>query len=186
MTNNPDEIRANIEATRKDLGTNVDALADKVTPSKIVGRQTDKIKDAFGSARDHLMGAASDVRDNTAGTLADVAGTAKTKVQGNPLAVGLVVFGAAWLVSSLLPASNAERAAAGRLKDAAEPVVAELTESAKDAAHHLQAPASDALNAVKDAATTAAGNVKDDAASAAADLKDNASGAKDALQETVN
>ena len=30
MTNNPDEIRANIERTRGDLGRDVDALADTI------------------------------------------------------------------------------------------------------------------------------------------------------------
>ena len=42
MSENPDAIRADIEATRARLGTNVDAVADKVTPSHIVQRQTDK------------------------------------------------------------------------------------------------------------------------------------------------
>ncbi|MCT9627575.1 DUF3618 domain-containing protein, partial [Pseudarthrobacter equi] len=44
MSENPDAIRADIEATRARLGTNVDAVADKVTPSNIVHRQTDKLK----------------------------------------------------------------------------------------------------------------------------------------------
>ena len=46
MSENPDVIRADIEATRARLGTNVDAVADKVTPSNIVQRQTDKVKGA--------------------------------------------------------------------------------------------------------------------------------------------
>ena len=46
MSENPDAIRADIEATRERLGTNVDAVADKVTPSNIVHRQTDKVKEA--------------------------------------------------------------------------------------------------------------------------------------------
>ena len=35
MSDSPDEIRANIERTRSELGSDVDALADKVNPSKI-------------------------------------------------------------------------------------------------------------------------------------------------------
>lgn len=38
MSDNPDAIRQEIEETRARLGTNVDAVADKVTPSKIVQR----------------------------------------------------------------------------------------------------------------------------------------------------
>ena len=32
---NPDDLRRDIERTRMELGQDVDALADKVTPSKI-------------------------------------------------------------------------------------------------------------------------------------------------------
>ena len=60
MSDSPDAIRADIEQTRRELGSDVDALADKVSPSKIVDRQTDKVKQAFGSVRDRVMGAADD------------------------------------------------------------------------------------------------------------------------------
>ncbi|WP_200919300.1 DUF3618 domain-containing protein [Curtobacterium sp. Leaf261] len=43
----PDEIRAEIEATRGNLGSDVDALADKVNPSSIAHRQTEKVKGRF-------------------------------------------------------------------------------------------------------------------------------------------
>lgn len=51
MTQNPDALRADIEQTRRRLSTNVDAVADKVTPSHIVNRRVDRIKTAvFGAA----------------------------------------------------------------------------------------------------------------------------------------
>lgn len=58
MSDNPDAIRSDIEATRARLGTNVDAVADKVTPSNIVHRQTDKVKDAVTGVKERIMGAA--------------------------------------------------------------------------------------------------------------------------------
>src|SRR5919112_5805950 len=58
MSDNPDAIRADIEETRARLGTNVDAVADKVTPSNIVHRQTDKVKDAVVGVKEKIMGAA--------------------------------------------------------------------------------------------------------------------------------
>ena len=48
MSDSPDAIRADIEQTRRELGSDVDALADKVSPSKIVDRQTDKVKQPSG------------------------------------------------------------------------------------------------------------------------------------------
>jgi Protein of unknown function (DUF3618). len=44
MSDSPDEIRADIERTRRELGSDVDALADKVSPSKIVDRQVSKVR----------------------------------------------------------------------------------------------------------------------------------------------
>src|SRR6476646_3478416 len=99
MSDSPDQIRADIERTRRELGGDVDALADKVTPSKIVERQTDKIKGAFGSVRDKVMGAADDVGSSVhdagasaAGAVVDVKDRAVAKAEGNPMAVGLIAF----------------------------------------------------------------------------------------------
>src|SRR5687768_8529949 len=108
---NPDAIRADIEATRARLGTNVDAVADKVTPSNIVHRQTDKVKDAVFGVKEKIMGAADTAGSNvhsatgsagsslgSAGSsigsslsdagsaIADAPHQAAVKTQGNPLA----------------------------------------------------------------------------------------------------
>ena len=56
MSENPDAIRSDIEATRARLGTNVDAVADKVTPSNIVQRQTNKVRDAVFGVKEKVMG----------------------------------------------------------------------------------------------------------------------------------
>ena len=69
MSENPDAIRADIEATRARLGTNVDAVADKVTPSNIVHRQTDKVKDAVFGVKDKVMGTAEHATHSTTGNL---------------------------------------------------------------------------------------------------------------------
>jgi hypothetical protein len=131
MSENPDAIRADIEATRARLGTNVDAVADKVTPSNIVHRQTDKVKDAVFGVKEKVMGAADHTSDKThrvtdkagsavgdagsavsstlhdAGSaVADAPHKAAVKTQGNPLAAGLIAFGAGLLVSSLIPPSE--------------------------------------------------------------------------------
>src|SRR3712207_1289023 len=127
-SDDPDVIRANIESTRQSLSSDVDALADKVTPSKIVERQTDKVKTKFGNLKDRVMGSASSAKDRVMGSASDAkhrvgdagssvgdklgsaasaVGEAPRKVaetaQGNPLAVGLIAFGVGWLAASLIP-----------------------------------------------------------------------------------
>jgi len=64
MTDSPDVLRAETERTRVELGRDVDALADKVTPSKIMDRQTTRVRRAFASMRDTVMGAAHDTEQS--------------------------------------------------------------------------------------------------------------------------
>ncbi|CCQ48273.1 putative uncharacterized protein [Pseudarthrobacter siccitolerans] len=220
MSDNPDAIRSDIEATRARLGTNVDAVADKVTPSNIVHRQTDKVKDAVTGVKERIMGAADSAtssvqdrahsgaghttdalhstgetlhgaKDNVSAKLSD-AGTAishapdqiKTQTQGNPLAAGLIAFGAGMLISSLIPASQKEREAAQQLKTAAEPLATQVTDAAKDMVQDLKEPAQEAMDNVKATATEAAQNVKAEGQHAATDVKDRATDAKDHVQNT--
>jgi len=201
MSENPDVIRADIEATRARLGTNVDAVADKVTPSHIVQRQTDKVKenvkDAVFGVKEKVMGAADHTADNvhsaagSAGAHMSDAGSAvaaaptqlKAKTQGNPLAAGLIAFGAGLLVSSLIPASQKEREAADALKTAAEPLTTELTDAAKHVAEGLKEPAQEAMDNVKATAADATEHVKADGQTAVADVKDRTAEAKDNVQQ---
>jgi gas vesicle protein len=224
MSDNPDAIRSDIEATRARLGTNVDAVADKVTPSTIVHRQTDKVtesvKGAVSGVKEKIMGAADSAtttvqdkvhsgtghtgnalhstgdslhgaKDTAAAKLSD-AGTAlshtpdqvKAKTQGNPLAAGLIAFGAGMLISSLIPASQKEREAADQLKTAAQPLATQVTDAAKDMVQDLKEPAQEAMENVKATATDAAQNVKAEGQGAVTDVKDRATDAKTNVQNT--
>jgi hypothetical protein len=197
MSENPDVIRADIEATRARLGTNVDAVADKVTPSHIVQRQSDKVKDAVFGVKEKVMGAADETAagmHSAAGStgahlgdagaaIGDAPAQVKTKTQGNPLAAGLIAFGAGLLVSSLIPASQKEREAADALKTAAEPLTTELTEAAKHVAEGLKEPAQAAMENVKATAADATEHVKAEGQGAVADVKDRTVEAKDNVQQ---
>ena len=73
----PNEIRAEIDRTRAEVGHDVDALAEKVSPSRAVGRQTDRIRERVDHVRESVMGSSEGpgVRDRTA-DLAHQAGDA--------------------------------------------------------------------------------------------------------------
>ncbi|THG29999.1 DUF3618 domain-containing protein [Naasia lichenicola] len=184
----PDQIRAEIDATRADLSYDVDALTDKVTPSKIAHRQTEKVKSKLTSAKEAVMGVASDAKDSVtsgvssgAGSLSDAPHKAAEKAKGNAVAVGLIAFGVGALIASLIPASEKEKAAASQIKEKAQPLVEQATDAAKEVASNLKEPAQDAAAAVKDTATEAAGSVKSAAGSAADDVKGKAKDAKDTV-----
>jgi ElaB/YqjD/DUF883 family membrane-anchored ribosome-binding protein len=176
---NPDQIRADIETTRSSLGQDVDALADKVTPSKIVDRQVGKAKTAFSAARDRVMGATSDAGEG----IADASGRAVAKATGNPLAVGLIAFGVGWLAASLVPASEKEKEVATDLKQAAQPLIDTVADAAKEVGENLREPALQAFESVKDAASDAVGNVRSEAASAADEVTGEAREAKHVVDQ---
>ena len=177
MSDSPDAIRADIERTREELGLDVDALADKVSPSKIVDRQMDRVRGAFGSVRERVMGAADDAGSSITGAgshMGDMKDRAVAKAEGNPMAVGLIAFGAGLLLASLFPASSKEKDLAADVKDQAQPLVDEVTEAANEVGELLketvmasvasvQESAQDSVSAVKDEAQIAVGEVKDQA-----------------------
>ena len=53
---NPDQIRADIEMTRDELGRDVDALADKVSPPKIMERQKTRLRQRLGDVKERQPG----------------------------------------------------------------------------------------------------------------------------------
>jgi Protein of unknown function (DUF3618) len=187
VSNDPDEIRAEIERTRAGLSDDVNALADSVNPAHVAGRQVDKVKGAVFGVKDKVMGSAGSVAGAGSDTLSSaqsaVAGAPAqvgAQARGNPLAAGLIAFGVGALVSSLVPASGAEQQAAAKVKDAATPV---LSDAAKQVSGNLKEPAQQAVEAVKGTAADAAATVKDEGTSAAQDVKGQAQDAKDTVAQ---
>jgi uncharacterized protein YjbJ (UPF0337 family) len=185
----PERIRREIEGTQQNLSSDVNALTEKVSPNRIVGRRVDRVRTAVGGAKDRIMGSAADQASTAGDKVGAVASTAGDKVnsaadavgdapksirrgtQGNPLAAGLIVFGAGWLVSSLLPASKPERQLAGHATDLAQehlaPAARHLAEQVKD---NMSEPVQHAADSVRSDAADAASAVKDEARSATEDV----------------
>lgn len=194
MGTDPQQLRREIEQTRQELSYDADALTEKVSPGRIVDRRVSRVKGAMSNARDSIMGSASDVTDSTSGTmsgLADstsgLADSAKHKAQGNPLAAGLIAFGAGWLVSALIPASQPEQRAASQLTDAikehSEPVKQELSQLAGEIKDSMQEPVQQAAQSVRDTTAEAANTVKEEGQSAASGIKDDATAAGQNVRE---
>ncbi|MFG1953756.1 DUF3618 domain-containing protein [Micromonospora sp. NPDC048830] len=148
MSTDPDQIRREIEATRNNLSTDVDALAYKVSPSRIVHDRKQRARNALQNVRDKVMGTASDYGHNTghaahavadrassaAATVSDKAHSAastvgdaahraphvlRKKSEGNPLAAGLIAFGVGMLASSLVPPTRREQRLATEVRERA-------------------------------------------------------------------
>jgi len=173
----PDEIRGDIERTRAELGQDVDALADKVSPGKIAERQGRKVRHAFTGLKDRVMGVADDAAHgaqeavSSAGeAVADAPRRIRSTTQGSPMAVGLIAFGVGLLAASLIPASKAEGELAEKVKEAAEPLMGEVADVVEESAEHLREPASQATEAVRERAAEAVETVKTEGSEAMSDL----------------
>jgi len=198
MSQSPDEIRAEIDRTRGRLGTDVDAVADKVSPSSIAHRQTEKVRGAMGRMRESVMGTADDVSgsaqhaadsaqnavQHAGDAIQDMPDTVTRKTQGNPLAAGLIAFGAGWLLSALIPASEPEKQAAATVKDKAQPLMQQAGDMAKNVANDMKEPAQHAVEEVRGTAQESAQTVKEEGTSAAQDVKERAQDAKDRVQDS--
>jgi uncharacterized protein YjbJ (UPF0337 family) len=181
MGQSTEELRAEIEQTRQSMTSDVDALQDRVSPSAIVDRRKQAARSRMLGVRDKVMGTAhsagtsasgtaGSAKDSAAGAVGSVKGTAhdtvstaQDKVQGAPLAAGLVAFGAGMIVSALIPASEKEAVAAGHAVDAAkehgQPVVDQAKSVAQDVAGNVKETAAQAAQEVKESASQSAGKV---------------------------
>jgi hypothetical protein len=193
MSNNPKEIKRDIEATREELSRDVDALSEKVSPRRVLERRVDKAKDAVGGVKDKVMGVASTTGDNNSGglsaaqdkvssaasTVADTATSApdvaRSQTRGNPLAAGLIAFGVGWLASSLLSATQQEQDVAVAVKEKAgehvEAIKHPLTEAANNIKENMREPVQQAADSVKSTAQDGAAKVQDEARSAKQDVQ---------------
>jgi ElaB/YqjD/DUF883 family membrane-anchored ribosome-binding protein len=197
-SSDPDQLRRDIERTQHNLSTDVDMLAEKVTPGRVVHRKVNRARRAMTNAKDRVMGTATSATDGIGDTASSVAQSTSSMAssaaetvgqapqairrgtEGNPLAAGLIAFGAGWLLSSLAPASKPEQQVAGQVTDwAREP----LAEQASQLADTMREPAKHAAESVKSTASDAATTVTDDARSAVGDVTDRAQEAKSSVQE---
>ncbi len=191
MTNNPDQIRREIEDTRGRLSSDVNALTETVSPSNVARRQADKVAGAATSVKERVMGAADDLR-GTGSDAASGAGRApgaaadkaRRKTEGNPLAAGLIALGAGWLVGSMLPASQKEQQAAATLKDKAQPLMDEARSVAQETAQELKEPAQQAAASVKEAAVDAKDNIAQEGTSTADQVKSQAQSSAENVRST--
>jgi gas vesicle protein len=189
----PDRIRREIESTQRNLSTDVNALTEKVSPGHIIERRVGRVRTAFGNAKERVMGtadhhasvagdkvgsvasAAQDKASSAAEAVSDAPRQIRRGTQGNPLAAGLIAFGAGWLVSSLLPASEPERRLAGQATDLAREQLAPVAQSAaEELKDNLREPAQQAVESVKSEAADSASTVQEEARSATGDVTDRA------------
>ncbi|HEY2262971.1 MAG TPA: DUF3618 domain-containing protein [Streptosporangiaceae bacterium] len=172
MTNVKDKIMGSTSDTYQTAGSATSGVGDSVSARASSARDT--AASAASSARDTAAGAASSAVDSVRSTPDAI----RRRTTGNPLAAGLIAFGAGMLLSSLIPASEPEQQVATQVKDFAteqgRPVAQQLGQAGQEAAQELKESAQLRAESVRQTAADAASTVRGEAQSAAADVKDQA------------
>src|SRR4030095_2117660 len=148
MGQSAQQVRADIERTREDLGQDLDAIGDKISPRQAVRRRTDRVRGTLTSMRERVMGtaesatstvtsegssvagsvrdAASDVASSVADAASGAADTVrhapdlvKRQTEGNPMAVGLIAFGLGALGGTIRPGNTRRHRMTPQLREQA-------------------------------------------------------------------
>jgi hypothetical protein len=198
------ELRQDIEGIRDDLDETLDALGDRVSPRQIARRRKDAARARVTRVRTAVMGSAQETGSAAAGkarhakvTVQESASEAADKVreapemiqqqaQGNPLAAGLVAFGAGMLLATLFPPTEAEQRAASAVQERAEPLKDQALGAGREMKDHLQQSAQESAQQVKETAKGAAQEVKDQAQSSAEGVKEDAKSSAESIKQRRN
>jgi ElaB/YqjD/DUF883 family membrane-anchored ribosome-binding protein len=197
MAQAPDRIEADIETTRAALVRDVDALADRTLPNRVVGRRWADMKQKVHSMSEKVMGTPGAVGDKTSQAgdkisgmasdagdkIGDMAGSVAHGVQqapemvarqtrGNPLAAGMIAFGVGLLTASLLPTPQIMQRTGERIRDNAADVLEPLAEPAQRLKDDLSTSVGEAVDQVKETAGDAVHKTADETKSAAQEAKD--------------
>lgn len=183
-----EQLQRDIEMQRARMGDTMDAIGDRLSPNRMIERRRAAVGQSFRTAKNSIMGSpdyqeplSSKVRNTTgslASSAADTAQTALDKAQhapeaiadqtrGNPIAAGLIAFGAGLLAATVVPPTRTER----RAVDAAQPQLQQakqsLTEAGRDVAAQAKSHAADATEALKSSASESMSSLGDQARDAA-------------------
>lgn len=186
MAATADELRMEIEQRRTDISRDLDMLGDKVSPSRIAQRRTEKITGGARKLRENVMGTFDSASSSVTSSVGSATGTvsdkaqhapevARRQVEGNPLGAGLVAFGFGLVAAALIPSTQKEE----QLARQAEPMLRSAMEGAQETGREIVAdlrePAQHAAEEVKSAATGAAQEVRSTATDAAGEVRSTAS-----------
>ncbi|MEU4605641.1 DUF3618 domain-containing protein [Kribbella sp. NPDC023972] len=198
MAEDPEQLKRDIEQTRRNVGRDVDALTEKVSPSRVVGRRVDRARSGVHRFREQVMGSVGDTAGSAMSSVQDAGSKvgdtvgsapdmARARTRGTPLAAGVIAFAAGWVAAAVLPASTKERELAQGAKDtamdAAGPVKEQAAQMAQEVKENLQEPAQEAVQQVRQSASQAAGEVADEGRSAAQQVAGDAKGSADNVRQ---
>ena len=175
MGSSENELKQEAQTQRARMSETLEAIGDRVSPERMVerrkaaiGQSVRKVKDTVMGSRDYEEPRLAHMRDQAGNAVSSAAERVQhtpdmiaNQARGNPLAAGVVAFGAGMLLATLFPETPTEH----RLLDAAQPQMQQAAEGLKEAGKELAEDAKqhgqDAAEELKSAGSDAASSVKD-------------------------
>jgi hypothetical protein len=174
-----EELRRDIDDRRASMSDTLEAIGDRVSPGRVLERRKNRVVLWFGSARDRVMGTASDMSDRVSekahavgSAPSDAFDKVRSNTSGAPLVAGGFAFGFGMLIGSLIPPSRTERQVGQKAMQAAEPIKQELREAGQEMVEQMKEPAREAVEDVKQTAQQGAQQVRQSAAGAAQEMRE--------------
>ena len=123
------------------------------------------------SSVDAVHAAGTSAAAGLSDSVSSVAEGTRRAADGNPLAMGLVAFGAGLVAATLFPATRTERDLAERAQPALERAASEAGPAARHIAEELKPSAQDAVADLRETAVDAVSNLKEQVAEAVSETK---------------
>lgn len=176
MGTSTEELSSDIAQTRQSLTQDVDALQDKISPSAIIERRKTAVRGRLSTVKDRVMGGSHDAMHGGSDTPSGAGGAIEQRVEGSPLAAGLIAFGAGLVIAGLIPASKVEAQGAQRLQEAVkehgQPVIDEARSAVQQVGDHLGDKAGEAASELRSSARESAERVKEEAPTSSSSTND--------------
>lgn len=158
MATRTDELTAEIQTTRGRMDRTLDDIGGRAGP----GRVTERLKGAVSNTRDTVMGTAGDAGHSVGESAHDATAAVKRQSQGNPIAAGLVAFGAGLLAGSVMPESRTENRLAREVQAKAQ---GPLRDQVQQSASAVSDQVGERMEEARDHIAEEGGHAKDEVAS---------------------
>ena len=175
-----EELRRDIASQRQDIGRDLEAIGDRLSPGRMVDRSRERTRRRVTTWRDRLMGKVEDTRHRVGDAMPSPGQGSDTspsemveeRVEGSPLVAGRVAFGVGFIAGSIIPPSRRERDLARSVETQVQQLAQGAAETAREAGEHLAPKVQEEAQAVKEEASQAASQVAGQAKSEMSSAKD--------------
>ena len=189
-----DQLRRDAEMQRSRMGDTLEAIGDRLSPERMVERRKAAVGQKLRSMKESVMGspgyeepATERLRTQAGDALQSATQSVQSatehmqqapqaladQTRGNPVAAGIIAFGAGVLLATVLPGSRTEQRlveeakpqlqeAANQLTDMGRGVVSDAKDHAREAVEEVKSSGGEATASMREQAELSAQHVKDD------------------------